>query len=254
MSGFQLLPFVLKTRPTRRRWSDNDRSLWRFTYAHDRLARFGLMLDTGCAIEGDSAALRLHALGRTLLFWLPSIFKLGREYGAFYSEGAVHLHYGPRMMDSSAEKSRCWFVPWLNWKFVRKSVYGLRGEHIATENDGTPWQEWHEIEKACPFVSFDFHDFDGEFVQARTRIEEREWRLGTGRFRWLSWFRRPRVRRSLDIEFSKETGRRKGSWKGGTIGHGIDMQPGELHEAAFRRYCAEHEMEFLGESPEEVRP
>jgi hypothetical protein len=50
----------------------------------------------------------------------------------------------------------------------------------------------------------------------------------------------------LDIRFSEETGRRKGSWKGGTLGHGIDMLPGELHEAAFRRYCATHEMEFVG--------
>ena len=25
--------------------------------------------------------------------------------------------------------------------------------------------------------------------------------------------------------------------KGGTVGHSIDMLPGELHEAAFRRYC-----------------
>ena len=36
-----------------------------------------------------------------------------------------------------------------------------------------------------------------------------------------------------------ETGREKGSWKGGTIGTSIEMLPGELHESAFRRYCDE---------------
>lgn len=233
----------------RRRWSDNDRNFWRFTFARDGFSRIGAMLDTGDDVERDeSACLRLHALGYTLILWLPTILKLGREYGAFYSERAVHVHYGPQTMDSST-KSRCWFVPWLHWRHVRTSLYDIQGEHFATES-GLPWPEWYEVKEACPSVSFDLHDFDGEFVQARTRIEEREWRLGTGRFHWLSWFRRPRVVRSLHIEFSAETGRRKGSWKGGTIGHGIDMQPGELHEAAFRRYCAEHEMEFLCESSE----
>ena len=46
-----------------------------------------------------------------------------------------------------------------------------------------------------------------------------------------------KIRRSLDLEFSGETGPEKGSWKGGTVGTGIEMLPGELHEAAFRRYC-----------------
>lgn len=45
--------------------------------------------------------------------------------------------------------------------------------------------------------------------------------------------------RNLDLRFSGETGREKGSWKGGTIGTSIEMRPGELHEAAFRRYCDE---------------
>lgn len=42
---------------------------------------------------------------------------------------------------------------------------------------------------------------------------------------------------------------RKGSWKGGTIGHSIEMPPGELHADAFRRYCAEHNMTFSDPLP-----
>ena len=103
-----------------------------------------------------------------------------------------------------------------------------------------------DLEKSCPTVEFTFRDFDGEEIIATTKIEEREWKFGTGYFKWLSMFRRPKVRRVLDLSFSAETGRRKGSWKGGTVGHSIEMIPGELHEAAFRRYCAEHEMTFGG--------
>lgn len=41
----------------------------------------------------------------------------------------------------------------------------------------------------------------------------------------------------LDLRFSEEVGPQKGSWKGGTIGTGCDMLPGETPEQAFRRYC-----------------
>ena len=77
--------------------------------------------------------------------------------------------------------------------------------------------------------------------------EERQWKFGTGWFKWLSLFRKDRVRRSLDIDFSREVGREKGSWKGGTIGHGIEMLPGESNEQAFRRYCTENNLSFIGE-------
>ncbi len=94
-------------------------------------------------------------------------------------------------------------------------------------------------------MSFGFSDYDGEALTAVTRIEEREWQRGVRWCRFLSLFWPAKIRRSLDIQFSGETGKRKGSWKGGTIGHSIDMLPGELHEAAFGRYCAAHGMTFV---------
>ena len=93
-----------------------------------------------------------------------------------------------------------------------------------------------------------FDDFDGERIECTTMIEEREWLRGAKWTEWLSLFYPPKVRRSLELEFSKETGSRKGSWKGGTMGHSIDLEPGELHESGFRRYCAKNGMTFVGEA------
>ena len=76
-------------------------------------------------------------------------------------------------------------------------------------------------------------------ISMTTKIEEREWRFGTGYFKWMSLFRPAKISRSLKLDFSDEVGPEKGSWKGGTVGHSIDMLPGELHEEAFRRYCSE---------------
>ncbi len=227
-----------------RRWSDRDTYFGPFTFARDSRS-FGVILATGNGDNGTGAGLRVHGPGWTFIVALPSLWRLGRQYGAYFHDGYLHVRYGPQTMDSDTEKSWCWRIPWLAWRHVRHSLYGLRGEWVATSptcKGMADYDAWRALEEACPSVSFTFDDFDGERIEAKTRIEEREWRLGEGWFHWLSFFRAPRIRRSLDIEFSRETGPKKGSWKGGTIGCGSDMQPGELHESAFRRYCAAHNM------------
>ena len=124
-----------------------------------------------------------------------------------------------------------------------------------TTKSGNDKYAYHQsLIDLCPTKTFAFTDFDGEQLTAKTRIEERQWELGTGWFKWLSHFHKPIIHRSLDIDFSGETGRRKGSWKGGICGTSIEMLPGELHEAAFKRYCdgedrreGKRDMRFIGE-------
>lgn len=102
--------------------------------------------------------------------------------------------------------------------------------------------EFFRKKDECPASYFGFEDFDGEMIVAICKIEEREWHKGTGWFSWLKYFSRPLIRRDLDMEFTKEVGPEKGSWKGGTIGHSVDMIQGDTPESAFRRYCAtEHD-------------
>ena len=267
---------------SRRRWGDNDHYFGPFTFSfRERWRHFAIVLASG-EEEYPGAYLRVSAFGNTAIMSVPNWLirpyvgwhdlshaewaKPGpdgrkgyteidrREYGFTLCDGHLSLKLGRQTMDSSTTQDWGCFLPWTQWRHVRRSFYGLNGEHVATLPDtgksylGDPgrWERERAIEDATPTVSFEFDDFDGERIVAKTKIEEREWRLGTGWFKWLSLFRRPKVSRSLDIEFSKETGRRKGLWKGGTIGHSIEMLPGDLHEAAFRRYCADNEMTFVG--------
>lgn len=275
-------------RMLRRRWGDDDRYFGPFTYARDRRGYrpLAVVLSSGDD-EYPGAQIRVSGFGHTLIAGIPAIIGPckqwvdtsryewstspaggfwdvhSREYGFSLSEGLLQVFLGAQTNDSSTTRSWSKFLPWTQWRHARRSFYGLRGEHVATLPDagksylGDPgrWDRERKIADATPTVSFEFSDFDDERIVATTRIEEREWKFGTGWFRWLSAFRRPKVRRSLDIRFSAETGPRKGSWKGGTVGHGIDMLPGELHEQAFRRYCADHQMTFVGASnPPEDRP
>ncbi len=260
----------------RRRWGDHDRYLGPLTFAGNSSYRhFAAVLSSGDD-EGSAAGFRISIGGATVILALPrwlvpterkkvyptswdeaTIKRLGRdwywdetvrEYGVSLSEGHLDLRYGRQTHDSSTEQRRGWFLPWTQWRHIRHSLYGRDGAHFADlpaygfRLGQSSWAEHQRICDSCPTASFAFTDYDGEHLTATTKIEEREWLFGTGWFRWLSLFRAPMVRRSLDIHFSGETGRRKGSWKGGTIGHSIDTLPGELHAAAFERYCSKHEM------------
>lgn len=271
------------SRHYRRRWSDHDHYLGPFTYAHEKRDRYrplAIVLGSGDD-EYPGCDLRLSGFGHTLILALPKVLKpwrkkvvaktwdaatierLGRdwywdtherEYGFTYSEGYLSVMLGRQTDDSSTEQRWGKFLPWTQWRHFRKSFYGINGQHVATlpntgksyVGDPGRWERERAIEDATPTISFSFDDFDGERLLATTMIEEWEWKFGTGWFKWLSLFRAPKIRRSLDLRFSGETGQRKGSWKGGTIGHSIDMLPGELHEAAFRRYCIKQKMTFIG--------
>lgn len=261
-----------------RRWSDNDYNFGPFTYARDSLGYRPLYLGLSSSGEEDrQCRVRVSGLGHTFIVVLPNIIGPSRtwvdtsqyewaserggywqvdrrEYAVSCHDGLLRLCFGRQSNDSSTTKDWAWFLPWTQWRHVRHSFYGVKGEHVATLPDAGKsyfddpgrWERERAGADTVPTVAFEFDDFDGERIVATTRIEEREWRFGTGWFKWLSLFRRPRVSRSLDIRFSSETGREKGSWKGGTIGHSIEMLPEELHEAAFKRYCDEHQMSFVG--------
>lgn len=267
----------------RRRWSDNDRNFGPFTYSRDKHYRpIALVIQSGDD-EYPGAQFRISAFGHTFIVALPSwalrpykrkvqarwsaddIERIGRDwywqidrrqFGFSYSAGHLSLYFGRQSDDRETERHKGFFLPWTQWRHVRHSFYGLDGEHIATlpkgksyRDDPGLWDREQTISEAAPTWSFVFRDFDGEEITAITKIEEREWRFGTGWFKWLSLFRSPKINRSLDLRFSAEVGKRKGSWKGGTIGHSIDMQAGELHEAAFRRYCVQNGLTYEGPRP-----
>jgi hypothetical protein len=276
--GYTKGPRIVKNRAARR-WSDHDHYFGPFTYARDdRQYRPLALVLSSAGDDGEQCQIRLSAFGHTFISALPAIIKPSRtwvdtskyewaserggywqvdrrEYGIFYHHGFLQVFLGRQTHDSSTTQDWSKFLTWTQWRHVRHSYYGANGEHVATIWDGKSyradpgqWERERELAAAAPAVSFEFDDFDGERIIATTKIEEREWRFGTGWFKWLSLFRKPKISRYLVIRFSAETGKCKGSWKGGTIGHSIEMLPSELHEEAFRRYCAEHNMTFIREA------
>lgn len=168
-----------------------------------------------------------------------------REVGVSVNFGDhLCVYFGRQTHDSSTTRLWSRFLPWKQWDCVRWSGYGLRGEWLL--DFAKDVREWSPQRDSLPKASFEFRDFDGQVIRADCHIEEREWHRGEGWFRWLRWFVKPMVRRSMDISFSAEVGPRKGSWKGGTVGTNFNLLDGELHARAFRRYCVEQKLEFIG--------
>jgi hypothetical protein len=213
---------------------------------------------SGADDDGDEGFnyVRAIGLGWAVRLRLPKILKPfqdryeqhERTYGFSLTTGGngdkygfLQVFYGPQTHDSRTTKSWSKFLPWTQWRHVRTSYYDDKGNiwYSSSERGKGNFRESMDAKEKCPKLHFGFEDYDGEMIVATTCIEEREWHFGEGWFKWLRFFRKPMIRRSLDLWFSEEVGPEKGSWKGGTIGHGIDMLPGETHEAAFRRYCSE---------------
>lgn len=257
------------------RLTDNDRHLGRFiTYARcsESWRPLRVVYSSGATEDGPGPnTLAIYLFGWIFRLLLPrllddyrvrhiaaswdaaTVARLGRnwyekrhprEYGFSLSDGFLQVFLGAQTHDSTTTQSWCAHLPWTQWRHIRTSHFNPDGSHFWTE---WTWKRELELrdeftvrailEKACPSCTFEFDDFDGRRISATCRIKEREWRIGVGWFKWLSLFRAPRIVRSLELEFSEEVGPEKGSWKGGTLGHGIEMLPGENPEDAFRRYC-----------------
>jgi hypothetical protein len=189
-------------------------------------------------VECDWDAETVKRLGRTGYWAMHE-----RRFGVSLSDMGngydfLQVFYGPQTNDSSTTKSWAKHFPWKQWDHVRHSLYAPDGQHFYTDPKGGDFWVFFRKKDECPKAHFGFEDDDGELIVATCTIEEREWHKGTGWFKWLRWFSTPKIVRSLDLQFSAEVGPEKGSWKGGTIGHGIDMLPGESPEKAFIHYCA----------------
>lgn len=248
------------------RWSDNQKRWGPWIYSCESYERWAVELSSDNEDE-EVCTFRVSAGKHTLILVMPPwlkpmeikvdyratvhpdgpmvdrsyIDRVRRQYGFSLTNDGVwflQLFWGPQEDCWPSKYGKHWscFLPWSDHRFVRHTFYDLEAEPLMPGSG----------RGACPKMLFDFLDFDGEPNVVSTCIEEREWRRGTGWFKWLSRFSKPRIRRDLDLAFEKETGKRKGSWKGGTVGHSIDMLPGELHEGAFKRYCVEHNMTYIG--------
>lgn len=245
-----------------RRWGDNDRHFGPFTFAFRESWRpFAIILSSGGREDDEGGCcIRFQAFGATMICELPQIVRpwrrwvdtsrhgwsdnprggywdqYPREYGFTLSDGHLSVNLGAQTHDSETTQRWGYSLPWTEWRQISHRLYHGDGAFHA-DVASMPWEKRHSVEDQVRKAHFQIEDYDGEIITASVHPEGREWRRGVRWFKWLGWVVPRRRGRSLDISFASEVGTSKGSWKGGLIGTGIAMEPGEDSETAFRRYC-----------------
>lgn len=253
------------------KWSDGQTRFSKYAiYSKDSYGpKFGIIVESGK--ESSGCKLRIHAFCSTLIVALPDIivpqqvyvdtsqYSWGRggyteyyrrSYGFQLVRGALHYYYGPQTDSSDTEKSGVWFYPWRDIKLVRHSLYGLSGKLFTDLPLGFDrYDDSKILESACPKVQYTFHDYDGEEIVATCTIHEREYASTS---KMVKLFKRNSIDRTLQISFNRGVGHKKSSWKGGVVGTSIKLNSGELHESAFRRYCNQNNLTFVGSSQNDI--
>lgn len=145
----------------------------------------------------------------------------------------VHLHW--------RERTKILHLPWSWGSCVRWEMLcpdGTWGKYVSLwkrkEGDPQPATAAYPYRYVC-------RDGRVQNVTATIEVHEMEWRWAIARLLHTPWPRR--IDRSISVDFSAVgddkdfdgIGERAGSYKGGTIGCGYSMRPGEMPEECLRR-------------------
>jgi len=130
-----------------------------------------------------------------------------------------------------------WNFPFLTKKWFRTSIllkdgsweHEFKNERLGERNKQFWKDEWKERQASW---NYDYVDsYDNSVIPTTIYVEEREWRP-----KWLQWTKLFAItNKTIDVHFSKEVGKRKGSWKGGTIGCSYTLLPNETPLECLKR-------------------
>lgn len=162
------------------------------------------------------------------------------RWSLMYYERSMIFEWGPKFRKS-------WAMPW-DYVHIRHDVLrpdGTWSPYVGSweerggfpQKDGTLSQPKEPDGRKLEAFPYRYVLKSGEVQlrQATVYVERYEWRQKW--LAWCPWF--AKVRTSIEVEFDGEAGERSGSWKGGCVGCGYDLKPGETPEQALRRMEAE---------------
>lgn len=179
---------------------------------------------------GDHNTLVIGLIAFTLYLhipqWVIEDYDMDRAYGFSFADTGLHLNWGKR--------TKVLWYPW-SWEFYK------RWELVAGDSYARGREFWVELpgrmnhgnlgtKSTAPYV-YKLRSGEQQNVTATYYAEHAEWR-----WRWLQWLPWPRKTSTcICVQFSEEVGEGRGSWKGGTLGCGYELKPGESPLECLRR-------------------
>ena len=177
-----------------------------------------------------------------------TIKRLGRNY--YYD--VAERRYGFNMTSSGYQITLGGSMFGIRKTIVKDWPWGI--EHHSTTsyhaNTNEPYRKDNSkfsVERDnVTNANFLIRDFDGEVLVVSAYKRRMDFYRGKGLFKWFSYLLPFKHFWHTELYFSKETGGRKGSWKGGTIGSSILSDETEDIADSVKRYCDKHGMVELG--------
>lgn len=197
-----------------------------------------------CGYFDNRPRINLDIIFFSLQFILPIRNKWTDEcdapkWGIAIHNNTLWIYKGGKGNMNGGTKWWTWYIPFVTKQWVRTSILLKDGswEHeIPGVRKEFYKQEWKDKQQSWEYNYTD--KYDGEIIPTIIYVDEREWRP-----KWLQWTKLfALTRRTIDVHFSKEVGKRKGSWKGGTLGCGYELLPNESPLDCLKRMEHERDM------------
>ena len=171
------------------------------------------------------------------------------SWGVFYDSEcrAVHLSWGAR--DEHRSRYKILHLPWsyhhcvteimlVGQRFVAWERFQNLGKNAKQIIENPEPSNRYRITLPYRYV---LRSGEVQNVDATVTVERRSWCWRAWPFSWLRW--PSKTSTTIAVEFSAEVGEGTGSWKGGTVGCGYTLLPGESPERCLRRMEAERKFE-----------
>lgn len=146
-----------------------------------------------------------------------------QRWGFSLCDDALHLNWN--------ESSRVWWLPWFHKVHQRHEVRRPDGSWVPFVGSWKADKQPDGREELTFPYTYKLRSGTVQNRTATVYVERRAWRPKW--FQWAPLFEKSR--QSISVEFNDEVGQRSGSWKGGCIGCGYTMLPGETAEQTLRR-------------------
>lgn len=152
------------------------------------------------------------------------------EFGFYYHMNSLVLCWNM--------KKKFIHMPW-SYEWVRTSrllkdgswLHETKGKRRSWKEEDYKWEKENTWQETHPYIYVTDKQEIQDDIQATIRVTEREWRQ-----KWLMWTNLgAKIHKDIDVEFSKEVGSERGSWKGGVLGTGHKMKPNETPLQTLRR-------------------
>lgn len=160
------------------------------------------------------------------------------KWGIAIHNNTFWLYKGGKGNMKGGNKWWTWDIPFFTHKFFRRSIL-MNNDTWLHELPGKSrefWKDEFKLNRKSWIYSYTDR-YDGEVIPTTIMVRQMEWRP-----KWLTWTRLfASISTMIDVEFDKEIGKRKGSWKGGTIGCDYEIRKGESPLDCLKRMEKERE-------------